>query len=145
MFTLKTIKRAAVVALVSASAPASAASAATLSLTVPAHNVARHQVFSISASGTFKRSELEGKAFLAVGFQYDTRTCLPTVQAEFNRKDIYFFFHKTIAASPFTRTWSWSAGSRGPRRICAYLYRKPVTPADRIAPLARASGFFRVL
>jgi hypothetical protein len=145
MSVIKTIKRAGALALLWAVAPAGAATAATLNLTVPTHDVKHGQSFSISASGSFKRAELKGKAFLMLAFQYDSRTCQPTAQAEFGRHDTYFFFHKTIASSPFTRSSSWTAGSPGARRICAYLYPKSVTPADKLAPLVRTSGFFRVV
>jgi len=46
---------------------------------------------------------------------------------------------------PFVRRFGYTAGQPGPRRVCAYLYPKVVSPNDTTTPIATASGLFHVV
>jgi len=137
--------RGAGLALLCTGATATAASAASLSVGVPAHSVRQHHTFVIKLSGSYRASELQGKAFLVAAFQYDSKPCKATGAAEAGRSDASFFFSKKISPSPFVRRFGYTAGQPGPRRVCAYLYPKVVSPKDTTTPIATASGLFHVV
>jgi hypothetical protein len=138
-------RRGTLLALLFAAVPASAATAATLHVSVPTHPVKKGHDFAIKLTGSYLPSELQGTAYMVAAFQYDRRPCASTGAQEFKRRDTSFFFFKTVPHSPFTRSFHYSAGAPGPRRICAYLYPKPVSPTDNVTPIARAGGLFRVI
>jgi hypothetical protein len=131
--------------LLATGATAAGAAAATLAVAVPPHEVKSGTNFSVRLSGSYRKSELTGKAFLVAAFQYDRRPCRATAQAEHKLSDTSFFFYRTLASSPFEKTASFTAGASGARRICAYLYGKRLRPEDRGTPLVAATGFFRVV
>ncbi|MEA2161190.1 MAG: hypothetical protein QOD66_3570 [Solirubrobacteraceae bacterium] len=152
MFAAVTIKRrlarctrGAGLALLCTAATATAASGASLSVSVPAHSVRQHHTFLIKLSGSYRAAELKGKAYLVAAFQYDTKPCKATGAAEAGRSDASFFFSKVVSPSPFVRRFGFTAGQPGPRRVCAYLYPKVVSPMDTTVPIARATGLFRVV
>ncbi|MGI8863435.1 MAG: hypothetical protein ACR2JH_03390 [Solirubrobacteraceae bacterium] len=152
MFAAAIIKRrlarcthAAGLALLCSGATATAASAASLSVRVPSHSVRQHHAFQIKLSGSYRAAELQGKAYLVAAFQYDTTPCKATGAAEAGRTDASFFFSKVVSPSPFVRRFAFTAGRPGPRRVCAYLYPRVVSPMDTTGPIARASGLFRVI
>jgi hypothetical protein len=109
------------------------------------HSVRRHHTFEIKVSGAYQAAELTGKAYLVAAFQYDTKPCKATGAEEDALSDASFFFSKTVSPSPFVRHFGFTAGKPGPRRICAYLYPKVVTPKDTAVPIATASGLFHVV
>jgi len=137
--------RGACLALLCTGVSAGAASAASLSVGVPRHRVRQHHTFVIKLSGSYRASELQGKAFLVAAFQYDSRHCKATGAAEAGRGDASFFFSKQVGPSPFARRFAYTAGRPGPRRVCAYLYPKVVSQQDTATPIATASGLFRVV
>jgi hypothetical protein len=140
------------VALASA-AGAAAAPAATLKVRVPAH-LHRGDQFMITITGTFKHSELSGRAYLIAAIQGSSASCKATAQLENRIADPpQWYFeppHNTTNAgifeshSPFTRTDTFMAGKPGSRRVCAYLYPKFIKASDTVAPIASASATYKV-
>lgn len=133
-----------VVALVAVAAIAPSVSAATLRVRVPTRTVAPADTFTITLSGRYQQSELQGDAYLVSAFQYDSRACQPTGATENALSDSGFFFSGNVPTSPFVRAVTFTAGIPAPRRVCAYLYPTTVTPSDHVDPIATANGFFRV-
>jgi hypothetical protein len=134
-----------------AAAGATAATAATLHIRVPSH-VAKGKSYSIELTGTFKPSEVKGKAYVISALQYSSRPCASTAQDE-NRRDPQFYFAPTNAPtkvgifetkSPFTRIDDFTALRLGARRVCSYMYAKQIAASDKTRPIARAGVLFRV-
>jgi hypothetical protein len=145
MSVLTSIKRGTALALLCMGGTAAAASAASLTVSVPSQPVKNKHHYVVTLSGHYKASELKGQAYLVAAFQYDHKPCKSTAAAEFKLKNTYFFFHKAVSPSPFVRNEGFKALATGPRRVCAYLYPQSVGPNDTVTPIARASGFLRVV
>jgi hypothetical protein len=142
------------VATCCAGAGAAAASAATLRLKVrtddghghPTNHsgpIRVHHGYHILLNGTYKTSELTGKAYL-VGFlqQGDTSPCRRDPPKE--KKQASLRFATLAGTSPFGWDFSFAARSAGSRRVCAYLLPKR-SPGDTGTPLKRATLTFRVV
>jgi hypothetical protein len=131
--------------LACSTALATAGLAATLKITVPA-TVHNGQNYKVKVTGTYKPRELEGTAFLVAFLQYSGKHCQASARAEFglpaSERDLDFAGNEP--KSPFTNVERWTAHNRyGPRRVCAYLYPKPVGPSDSVRPIARVGKLFR--
>jgi hypothetical protein len=97
--------------------------------------------FHILEDGTYRTSELTGRAYL-VGFlqQGDTSPCRRDPSKEKNKASRKF---DTLAGrSPYGWDFSFTAGSAGSRRVCVYLLPKRSLTAT---PLKRATLTFKVL
>lgn len=145
------------IALMCPAAGATAASAATLHITVPA-TVLKGKGYPISVQGTFQKSETaSGKAFLISVIQFSPKPCLASAQTESNAgRPIQFYlapdsnpakgpvgvFEKK---SPFTNSRAFTAGKLGVRRVCSWLYPSFITsPKVTTAPIAKADKRYRV-
>jgi hypothetical protein len=119
---------------------AAGAQAATLSVSVkpnPSHAGGR---YAVTIKGSYKASQVSGKAFLLGVIQYSAQPCAATAKGEYQRTGGTFFVHSSPPHSPFKFTEGFTVGSPGVRRVCAYLYGRVVTPSDNATPIARASA-----
>jgi hypothetical protein len=138
-------------AVVCLAAIASSAQAATLSIRVP-HHVRKGQRYTITITGSFKRDEVKGRAFLMAAIQFSAQPCQKTAPLENNLPNQPQFLWRSTpqvglfeAQSPFTqRNGPWKPGLVGRRHICAWLYPQFVGPTDDIQPIARADAVYRV-
>ena len=145
------------IATLSTGALASAASAASVKVTVPA-KVKKGSDYSIQVQGSYKPRELKGRAYLISFIQFNARPCSSTAQAE-NRWAIrtHGYIQPYLAPkahqqrvgvftpkSPFSRTDSFIGGDLGTRHVCAYLYPKFIHAGDTTGPIARADKRYTV-
>jgi len=138
---------------------ASAATAARLRLSVPAH-VRRGAAYRIDIRGSFSRRELSGSAFLISLIQFAPRACQATAQREnawSRRTNTGLQFYLAPGSdprrgrigvfersSPFGRSDELKALSLGSRRVCAYLYPRFISAGAATSPIARAEMTYRV-
>src|SRR5437868_10914099 len=155
--------RAAAVALcLSVLAPAtlaSAASAASLRLTLPA-KVTKGTRYTIKIHGSYKKKEITGRVYLISLIQFADIRCRGSAQDENQwairtgsniefylapgsdpaRGDVGVFETK----SPFDRTDTLRARSAGTRHVCTYLYPRFTHASDATQPIARADKRYKV-
>jgi hypothetical protein len=122
---------------------AAAASAATLQIRVTPASILEKKSFHVVITGTYSKSELKGKAYLVSFIQYNFKPCKAGAPQEGHAYGKPFAAQNT-GASPFGWDFSFTAGGVGERRVCAYLYPKPVGPKSTIAPLTRATITYKV-
>jgi hypothetical protein len=129
-------------------AVASAAQAAELKIGVPGH-IRKSGVYTITLTGSYRRSEVHGTPFLIAAIQFGGQPCQRTAQAENNLSHRPQFYLASDAGvyesrSPFTRADTLRAKSSGSRRICAWLYPEFSGPTDTARPIATADAPYRV-
>jgi hypothetical protein len=142
-------------AICCSAAAASAASAATLSVTVTPAQIHTGKQFKIDISGSFSSTEVRGKGYLLAFDQFnDTSPCKSQASQEAKKQSVQApdprthklkpvpFAHLSVT-SPIGWRFSFTAGSAGPRRVCAYLFAKK-NPAGTGSALKRATATFRV-
>ena len=144
-------------AAVCAGAIAGGALAASLRISVTPRTIHKGDDYTVKVTGSYKQSELTGRAYLISVLQFTAKPCKATAQLEnpaVSNLPVQFYFAPKSAPqkvgifltkSPFTRIDSFSAGKTGPRRVCAYLYPKFISASDTTAPIATASAKYRVL
>jgi hypothetical protein len=147
------------VAALSIGALASAATAASVKLTMPSQ-IKKGKDYVVQIDGSYKPGELKGKAYLISVIQFSGVPCKATAQAE-NRwfvqtgKLVQWYLaplkqkHLTRVGifetkSPFTRIDGFTAGDLGTRHVCTWLYPKFIQAGDTTAPIARADKKYRV-
>jgi hypothetical protein len=138
-----------VLAGVCSAATAAGAPAATLKISVPAR-VHHGQSYSIKITGSFKKSEVKGKAYLISVIQFSGKPCRATAQLENQLVAQFYLLSGSQAGifesrSPFTRIDRFTANTVGSRRVCAYLYAKLVHATDKTAPIATADAPYKVI
>jgi len=116
----------------------------TVSVTPPA--VYHHgQRFSITLVATLKKHFRH--AYLLSFIQYTPRPCQANPNKELTRtlgtKGAYY--HHQFSASPFTAASSFTGGAPGARRVCAYLFKKPVAPGTRARAIATGTVTYSVI
>ena len=131
------------------------ASAATVTVNVRAH-VKQNKGYAVKISGSFKRSELTGQAYLISLIQYKPAACKATAQLENSEvatQSLQFYFAPAKSPSkvgiiekhsPFTRTDGFTAKALGSRRVCVYLYPRMITATSTVRPIATADKKFTV-
>ena len=145
------------IAALSTGALASAASAASVKVTVPS-KVKKGSDYVIQVHGSYKPSELKGRAYLISLIQFNARPCQATAQAENcwairapwphpvlpraegSPQRVGIFMPK----SPFNRTDGFIGGDLSTRHVCAYLYPKFIHAGDTTGPIARADKRYAV-
>ncbi len=135
-------------------ASAAPAAAASLKVKVPAR-VHRGGVYTITLTGSYLRAELSGRAYLVSLIQFNPSPCKLTAQLENAQvRAIEFYLAppgspQRVGAfepsSPFSRGDRLAASRTGRRRVCAYLYPRFVGANSTVAPIARATGVYRVV
>ena len=145
------------VAALSTGAVASAASAASLKVTVPSQ-VKNGTPYGIQVQGSYKPKELTGRAYVITLIQFNGRPCRATAQAEnlwaiHSHATVDFYLRTKAhpqrvgiftARSPFSFQDGFRARSLGTRHVCAYLYPKFIHAGDVTAPIARADKRLKV-
>jgi hypothetical protein len=141
--------------IVCSGALCASASAATLKVSVPAR-VKQNKSYTIRINGSYKASDLTGKAYLIALIQYSSADCKATAQLENSRVkaqllQFYFAPAKSPSSvgifenrSPFRRADKFTARALGARRICAYLYPKLISATAKVQPIATANKKFTV-
>ena len=143
-------------AAVSTGAIASAASAASVKVTVPS-KVTKGSDYAIQVTGSYEPNELKGRAYLIALIQFNGRPCRASAQAE-NRwavsdhQTIQYYFAPTahpqrvgiFVPKSFEELNSFTGGDVTTRHVCAYLYPKFVHAGDTTAPIARADRRYAV-
>src|SRR5581483_4217714 len=119
---------------------AAAAQAASLHVSVKPNPTHAGGHYTVTITGSFKRSQISGQPFVLAVVQYSSMPCAATAKGEFSRTGGTFFVHGSPPRSPFKVTQGFTVGSPGVRRICAYLYGRVISPSDNATPLARASA-----
>jgi hypothetical protein len=149
---------AATVAVLGSGALASAASAASLKVTVPA-KVKKGSDYSIGVTGTYKASELKGRAYLISAIQFANHPCKASAQAE-NRSSYFVQWYLVpkseaklkhpkhvgifVGKSPFSNLEGFVGGTLGTRHVCSWLYPKFIHASDTTRPIAHADKAYRV-
>ena len=136
-----------------AAAPTAPAAAATtapaLSISVlPAGPIHHKQRFTITLTATLAKSHASGKkAFLLAFIQYSSKPCERDVNKELQRTlpTRGAYYQHSFSASPFTSTKAFIAGAPGNRRVCGYLFSKPVKPDTTAAPIAHNHATYQVV
>jgi hypothetical protein len=144
------------VAALGSGAIASAASAASLKLTVPSQ-VKKGKGYAIQVNGSYQRRELTGKAYLITAIQFSNHSCKDSAQAENRSSDFVQWIYAPAkeqnhpvhvgvfeTKSPFTKLNGFTAGDLGSRHVCSWLYPKFIHPSDTVHPIARADAKYRV-
>ncbi len=122
---------------------------ATLKISVlPAGPLHPKEHFSITLTATFAKSQLKGKkAFLLAFIQYSSKPCERDANKELQRtlpvRGAYY--QHAFSASPFTTTTSLVAGGAGMRRVCGYLFPKPVKTGTTVSPIAHNHAAYQVI
>ncbi len=140
-------------------AVATSAGAASLKITMPSQ-VKRGSDYTIRIDGSYKHSELKGRAYLISAIQFANHPCRRSAQAE-NLSPYYlqwYFTPKSEAKlkhpkhvgifappSPFVRSDSFTAVDLGTRHVCTWLYPKFIHAGDTLKPIARADKKYRVV
>jgi hypothetical protein len=125
--------------------PAADAMGASLSVRVSPAKLHPGTRYSVTITGSYDRRP---KApYLLAFIQYTGAACRATANGEYDlpTSEWAWAIYPQIAEprSPFKAVSYWKAGSHlGNRRVCAYLYAKPVTPSTTASPLLRASVAF---
>jgi|SRR5581483_7876118 len=119
---------------------ASAADAASLSVSVKPKNSHPGGHYSITVKGKVRHGQLKNHPFLIAWIQYSSQSCGSTAQKEFNRLKSAPYIQDTITATTFKVVRGFVVGSPGTRRICAYLYSHYIQPTSSASPIARASA-----
>lgn len=146
------------VAALGSGALASAATAASVKVTMPSH-IKKGNSYAIQIDGSYKPRELKGHAYLISAIQFSGLRCKATAQAEDRWAQQtgallqYYFTTKAHpqrvgifkTTSPFTQLDGFKAGDLGTRHVCTYLYPKFIRAGDTTAPIARADKPYRVL
>ncbi len=140
------------VAALSTGALASAASAASLKVTVPS-KIKKGTAYAIQVQGSYKPSELTGRAYLISIIQFSAKPCKATAQQE-NSSGRFLQYYFTTKAQPqrvglfvpkaFKEVNGFTAGDISTRHVCAYLYPKFIHAGDTTAPIARGDKRFAV-
>jgi hypothetical protein len=142
------------ISILCSGALAAGASGAGLKVSVPAR-VKQNQRYTVKIDGSYRRSELTGKAYLISLIQYSPVACKATAQLEnrqVNRQLLQFYFAPTRSpskvgifekTSPFSRRDTFTARALGSRRVCAYLYPAFITASAKVLPIATASKLFQ--
>jgi len=129
-----------------ASASAGAASLTVgLAPTKPFHPGER---FTITVTASFHKRQLKGKqAYLLSFIQYSFKPCEADVNKELARTldTEGAYYHRAFSSSPHAAAVSFTAGGAGNRRVCAYLFGRPVRPGSKTKPIAEASGSYSVV
>ncbi len=137
-------------------AVASAAQAASLKITMPAQ-VKKGASYEIKISGSYKRSEITGRAYLIATIQFANQPCKATAQAENRTSDFLQWYlappkpnpPKRVGvfktSSPFTQLNGFIGGTLSTRHVCAWLYPKFINAGDTTKPIARADKKYRVV
>ncbi len=143
------------VAALGSGAVASAATAASLRITVPSP-VKQGKDYGIQVNGSYKQSELKGKAYLITAIQFADHPCKASAQAENRAYSVQWIYAPAKEAnnpvhvgvfetkSPFTVLRGFKAGELGTRHVCSWLYPKFVHASDTVRPIARADKKYRV-
>ncbi len=118
----------------------SAAQAAVLNISVPAHVRLGHG-YTIAITGSFRRNEVRGRAFLIAAIQFGDQPCQLTAREENqlrNKPQFYLGRRAGVfeSRSPFTRRDGLVASAIGTRHVCAWLYPRSSGPNDRTLPIA---------
>lgn len=146
-------------ASVGSAALAASAGAASLKITMPSQ-VKRGADYTIQINGSYKHSELKGRAYLISTIQFANHPCRKTAQAE-NRSPYYLQWYFTPKSeqklkhpkhvgifappAPFVRSDAFTAVDLGTRHVCAWLYPKFIHAGDSLTPIARADKRYRVV
>jgi hypothetical protein len=136
----------------STGATSSAASAASLKVTVPSQ-VKKGSAYAIQVQGSYMPSELKGRAYLISIIQFSPKPCQATAQLEnrTGRRLQYYFAPKAhpqrvgiFVPKSFKELDDFKAGDLATRHVCAYLYPRFVRAGDTTAPIARADRRYAV-
>jgi hypothetical protein len=142
-------------AILTAAATAASAGAAGLKISVPAH-LHKGATYTIKLTGSYRRSEVQGKPYLISLIQFSASPCQATAQLENRRVNsnfLQFYFAPPRASqkvgifeksSPFSRLDGFTAARIGSRHVCAYLYPKFIGATDATAPIATADHAYKV-
>jgi hypothetical protein len=135
---------------------ASAASAASVKVNVPS-NVKKGSTYTIQVTGSYKPSELKGRAYLIALIQFNARPCQATAQAENrwvirNHQTAQYYFAPTahpqrvgiFVPKSFTEVDHFTGGDVTTRHVCAYLYPKFIHAGDTTGPIGQADKRYAV-
>jgi hypothetical protein len=122
------------------------ATAASLSVRVRPVHLHPGSRYTVTITGTYD-VRAHQRTYLLAFIQYSGRPCRATATREYllpaSEWDWDFFPQRAETKSPFKDIAYWKAGTRlGPRRVCAYLYARAVSPATTARPLVRAGTAF---
>jgi hypothetical protein len=140
-------------------APAAAASAATLTISVPA-KVKSAEGYQISVQGTFRKSETaSGRAYLISVIQFSPAPCKASAQAEAQTKNLQVQYYLAPHSNPrkgpvgvfekkspfVTKRVFTFAPTVGVRHVCSWLYPSFIhDPSVTTSPIAKADKRYRV-
>jgi hypothetical protein len=135
-----------VVFLLGSGGVASEAPAASLSVRVAPVRLHPGSRYTVTIRGSYDQ-RVRRRTYLLAFIQYSGKTCHATATGEYSlpasQWDWDFFPQRAETKSPFKDVAYWKASTRlGPRRVCAYLYAKPVSPTTTAKPLVRAGAPF---
>ncbi|HLY47925.1 MAG TPA: hypothetical protein VKR21_01910 [Solirubrobacteraceae bacterium] len=122
------------------------ASAVSLAVRVAPSTVHPGERYTVTIAGSYARRTLSRSPYLLAFIQYSGHRCRSTAPAEYRLPQSEWdwdYRQHAQASSPFRVPVSWKAGrALGPRRVCAYLYARQISPASTTRPLVRASASF---
>jgi hypothetical protein len=127
-----------------AAAAAAATTPPTVAIKVPA-KVHHGEHFTIKITVTYDKQSFTTTPYLVAYVQFTNRPCQPTAKAEHALPTLLrtLDFAGKITSSPFVRTDDWKGGGAGNRRVCTWLYPKPVTPQSSAKPTLTANKSYR--
>jgi hypothetical protein len=119
--------------------------------------VKKGSTYTIQVTGSYKPSELKGRAYLIALIQFNRRPCQATAQEENrwaikNHQTAQYYFAPTahqqrvgiFVPKSFREVDRFTGGDVTTRHICAYLYPKFIHAGDTTAPIAQADKRYAV-